>query len=116
MDKIVLLSAVAAIAANNSEGFTFNAEMLSVQEGGYAVACSETQNSFGADGLEKVVDYVIANADRVKCIGGWLDNESGLYYYDAVIIADNEVDALQIAKLNNQIAIFDLNSFQEIRL
>lgn len=116
MDKLILLSSIAAIAAINPDGFTFNVETLSAQKGGYAVACSETQNSFGADGLAKVVDYVTANINRVKCVGGWLDNETGLYYYDAVIIADTEAEALQLAKINNQIAIFDLNTFQEIRL
>ncbi|MDD3040898.1 hypothetical protein [Bacteroides sp.] len=116
MNKIVLFSTIAAIAAINPEGFTFNVETLSVQEEGYAVACLETQNAFGVDGLAKVVDYVAANIDRVKCVGGWLDNESGLYYYDAVIIVNTEAEALQIARLNNQIAIFNLNTFQEIRL
>ena len=116
MNTSVLFSLVSAIAANNPNGFTFNVETLSAQTGGFAVACADTQNSFGSEGLTKVIDYVAANADRVKCIGGWLDVESGLYYYDATIVVDDLSEALALAKINNQIAIFDLSTFTEIRL
>lgn len=116
MNTSVLFSLIASIATNNPNGFTFNVETLSTQVGGYAVACAETQNSFGPDGLAKVIDYVATHTDRVKCIGGWLDVESGLYYYDATIVVDDLSEALALAKINNQIAIFDLSTFTEIRL
>lgn len=111
----LIIATVAALAAQNPEGFTFNLKTMSMQVSGYAVACKETKNSFGHDGLNAVVDYCDAHRD-VACIGGWLDQASGLYYYDATIIVDSLQDAIEIGKLNEQIAIFDLNTFQEVRI
>lgn len=86
------------------------------QTDGFAVACSETQNSFGMEGLERVVRFVEQNKGTVNCIGGWMDQESGKYYYDATIIVDSLDKAKMLGRINEQIAIFDLKNMQEIRL
>ena len=46
-----LFAALLSVAALNPEGFTVSAHTLQPMEKGYAVAMSETQNSFGNAGL-----------------------------------------------------------------
>lgn len=107
--------AILAIAAQNPDGFTVNANTLQAPSGGYAVALAATQNSFGLDGLKKVLNHVGADTGAMY-VGGWLDCETGLYYYDATIVVDDRRTAEELGRLNGQIAIFDLNSMKEIRL
>lgn len=105
---------VAAIAALNPEGFTVNAQDLEPITSGYAVALAETQNSFGDEGIKKVLDTV--NAGRANAIGGWLDSQTGLYYYDAVRIYTDIDAAYQAARDNEQLAFFDLDKLEEVRV
>lgn len=114
MNAQILISVVAAFAANHPEGFTYNIETNNTQTSGFAVACKETQNSFGPDGLERVANFVLQN--KVSCIGGWHDSDSGLFYYDATIIVDTLEKAVLLGRLNEQIAVFDLNTMQEVRI
>lgn len=115
MKKEIKIAALAAIAAANPEGFTVNAKTLTPVTSGYAVAVCATQNSFGPEGLAAVVDY--AKTDKeVTAFGGWLDSETGLYYYDAVIIVETLEDARQIATRENQLAFFCLHEMKEYRI
>ena len=115
MKRNLKIAALAAIAAANPEGFTVNAKTLTPVTFGYAVAVCATQNSFGHEGLAAVVDY--AKTDKeVTAFGGWLDSETGLYYYDAVIIVETLEDARQIATRENQLAFFCLHEMKEYRL
>lgn len=122
MKKNVVISSVAAIAAMSSEGFTVNAVNLQPVSSGYAVALKRTQNSFGAEGLAKVVNVIeelqaSGNlAGRTLAFGGWHDSESGLYYYDATVIFQDRAKAIEAGRANEQIAIFDLANLEEIRL
>lgn len=115
MKKIILaLAALTVITATNPTGFTFSLKTGTLSTHGYAVALAATQNSFGEEGLLNVVSYAIEH--DIECIGAWLDTESGLCYYDATVICDNLEDAIALGKANGQLAIFDLNSYREIRL
>lgn len=122
MKKNLVISSVAAIAAINPDGFTVNAATLQPVTAGYAVALKRTQNSFGAEGLTKVANVIeelqaSGNlAGRTLAFGGWHDSESGLYYYDATVIFENRVEAIEAGRANEQIAIFDLANLEEIRL
>ena len=49
-------------------------------------------------------------------MGDWLYQESGLFYWDAVVICKTKREAIKLGRINGQIAIFDLNEMQEIRL
>lgn len=109
-----LCAAVATFAANNPDGFTLNLATLQAQTTGKAVARIETQNSFNESGLKKAVAFALAN--NIPCIGGWLDNASGLFYYDATEIYNDADDAKRAAQENEQIAFFDLDRSEEIRL
>lgn len=115
MKKELLFSMLSAVAANNKEGFTVDAATLQPITKGYAVAVAATQNSFGPEGLARVIEYARTHKE-VNAFGGWYNEDNGLYYYDAVIIADSLADALELGKSNAQIAIFDLQNMKEIRL
>lgn len=110
-----LFATVQAIAAANPAGFTYNVQTGSFPSSGYVVACKETQNSFNAEGLQKVLQF-ISKTPAVTCVGGWLDTSSGLYYFDASYIVEDLETAKSLGIANGQIAIFDLNTLQEIRL
>lgn len=122
MKKNLVISTVAAIAAINPDGFTVNAATLQPVTTGYAVALKRTQNSFGAEGLEKVanvIEELQAASEmngRTLAFGGWYESESGLYYYDATVIFQNRAEAIEAGRVNEQIAIFDLANLEEIRL
>lgn len=109
-----LLAVIAIVAATHSTGFTYNIQDNIMQSEGYAVALSATQDSFGAEGLLKVVEY--AHKNNIQCIGGWLDEETGKFYFDATVIVKSEEEAIALGKANNQIAIYNLNNQKEIRL
>lgn len=83
---------------------------------GYCVALAATQDSHGPEGLARVIDLIESGTTLAEYVGGWLDHESGLYYYDATVVVDNLADAIELGRLNGQIAIFCLDTMEEIRL
>lgn len=107
-----ILSTLATIAALNPEGYTVDAQTLQPVTSGYVVAVKGTQNSFGDSGLRRVVEYQRAHKE-CTAFGGWLDSESGLYYYDACVIVSTLGEAMALAKANEQIAFFCLDNFTE---
>lgn len=102
-----VLIALAAIAINNKEGYTVNAATLQPVKKGYAVAVAETQNSFGLEGLANVVKYV-SDHSEINAFGGWYNCKNNMYYFDATIIVDDLAAALELGRINKQLAIFDL--------
>lgn len=111
-----LFTTLSMIAAANPAGFTYNVEKNQMQNTGYAVALAQTQNSFGADGLAAVLSLVMSDSCRATCVGGWLDESTGLYYYDATVILHDRAAAEALGRANGQIAIFHLDTCEEIRL
>lgn len=123
MKKNLIISALAAIAVQNPEGYTVNAANLQPITSGYAVALAVTQDSFGPEGLAKVVDVIERMQNQGEAFrfdglafGGWYDSKSGRYYYDATVIVRDRTEALELARVNGQLAIFDLDNLEEIRL
>lgn len=57
MKKELLFSMLSAVAANNKEGYTVDVATLKPITKGYAVAVAATQNSFGPEGLARVIKY-----------------------------------------------------------
>lgn len=110
-----VLIALATIAMNNKEGFTVHASNLQPVKTGYAVAVADTQNSFGFAGLANVVKYVEEHPE-INAFGGWYNCENDMYYFDATVIVDDLAAAKELGRLNKQIAIFDLENLEEIRL
>ena len=109
-----LLIAIAFLAASHPKGFTYNIQGGCVQTSGYAVAVAATQNSFGEDGLMKVVEYAVKH--NIECVGGWFDKKSGRFYFDATVIVKEKKEAIALGRANKQIAIFILNTGREIQL
>lgn len=102
-------------AKKNPEGFTLDLETMKPVKYGVIVAFKETQNSFGKESLNKVLQHALEND---KKIGGWLNDENGNYYFDSIKIFKNaEIrEAIEFGIKNDQIAIFDLTNLREIRL
>ena len=48
--------------------------------------------------------------------GAWYNTDNNKTYLDTSFVFDNEQDAMAFGYANNQIAIFHLDSFTEIRL
>lgn len=95
-----MIEQIIQIAKENPDGFTIYTETLEHVKKGWVVAIKETQNSFGAQGLEKVLTF------KTGTVGGW--KEKSLYYFDAVVLFDNEEEATKFGLENEQIAIFNI--------
>lgn len=100
------------IAYKNPNGFTIDLLGNYVLDG-YIVAYEDTQNSFGAVGCKKVLEYAKINN---TLIGGWYNSENNKYYFDACKRFEDVEQATKFAIQNNQLAFFDMYKMKEIRL
>lgn len=123
MKKNLIISSVAAIAAMNPEGYTVDAATLQPIKSGYAVSLAVTQDSFGAEGLVHVVDVIekMQNQGETSyfdglAFGGWYNAKNGRFYFDATVIVKDRTKAIELARVNGQLAIYDLNNLEQIRL
>lgn len=112
MDTLQVITALSAIATANTDGYTVDANTLQPITTGYAVAVAATQNSFGPDGLARVVKYVQNHPD-VSAFGGWYNSEDDQYYFDATVIVATKAEAVALARVNKQIAFFCLDTLTE---
>lgn len=94
-------------------GFTIDIRTLSEPTEGIAVAYAATQGSYSRKSLIHVVTHAL-NHDGY--VGGWLDTESGLYYFDSTKLfpEDQLEEALQFARENDQIAVYIISTDEEI--
>jgi len=93
------------IAEENPNGFTVYTTNLQPVKQGWIVAQKETQNCFGDEGLQKALEVAIKTS---QTIGGW--KEEDLFYWDAVMIYDNEEEATRSGIENEQIAIYQIEN------
>lgn len=108
-----LFEAIRKIAEENPEGFTVDLTTLKKVTGGISVAYLETQDSFGDEGLRRVLKHALIHE---KKIGGWLDDDTGYFYFDSVCIFTDLRKAMQFGRENKQIAIFDISNLKLIKL
>lgn len=108
-----LIDAIQKIAEQNPEGFTVDLTTLKRITKGISVAYIETQDSFGIEGLERVINHALGHDRKV---GGWMNEDDGQYYYDSIRIFTNLEEAKRFGKENKQIAIFDLTNLRLIKL
>ena len=113
--ELLTFAALQTIAAANLEGFTVNKESLQPITAGFSVAVAGTQNSFNAAGLKKVIKYAKEH-EEINAFGGWYNTENKKFYFDAVIVCNTLEEAVTLGRANKQIAIFNLNTLEEIRL
>ena len=97
----------------NPYGFTVDLTTLKKVTGGISVAYLETQDSFDDEGLKRVIEHAL---EHEKKVGGWLDIDDQLFYYDSIRIFTDLEEAKCFARENEQIAIFDLTRQRLIRL
>lgn len=107
-----LIQSLIQLSKDQPKGFTVDLDLNNVTEG-FAVALFDTQNSFGEDGLRKVVQ--IAKEQNLK-IGGWFSEKDQKFYWDAVKVINKKHEAFGYGKLNYQFAIFDLENDEVIFL
>lgn len=108
-----LSDAIMKIANENPDGFTVELKTLKKVTKGISVAYLDTQDSFGVDGLEKVLKHA---ENHGKVVGGWLNEENEKYYFDSVKIFTDLNEAKKFGKENEQIAIFDITNLRLIKL
>lgn len=101
------------IAEANRDGFTVSLLDYSTPKKGYCVAMQLTQDSFGDEGLRKVIEIA---EQSTFTVGGWYDYQSNQYYYDCVMIVQDLEEALQLGRANHQLAIFDITKARTIEL
>lgn len=108
-----LISAILKIAKANPTGFTVDLTTLKKVTKGISVAYLETQDSFGEEGLERVLNHALVHEKKV---GGWLNEENEQFYFDSVRIFTNLEEAKKFGRENKQIAIFDIKKLELIKL
>ena len=108
-----LFDAIKKIARENPEGFTVKIPSLEWVIDGYIAAYSETQDCFGDEGLLRVLEHA---TEHDKIVGGWLNKENKQFYFDSDKQFFNKDEAIEFGRKHRQIAIFDLQTFREIRL
>ena len=107
----------------NPDGFTITSDTFEPASGGFVVApVKSAEIIVDKDIPRSVLKEYIQNArdlasslDREVFMGGWFNSDDSKYYLDNVIIVDNKEEALYIAESADQIAFFDLNTFEEVR-
>ena len=107
---------------NNPDGFTVDPDTLEIPNKGFAVAPVK-QAEMVIDAKDLTVDDVRQFAKNLKMMtdisgkklyaGGW--SSRGVYYLDATMVIDDINEALYTAEEGNQLAIFDLGEFNEIK-
>ena len=100
---------------SHPDGFTVDLRTMQEPSEGIAVSYAATQGSHSRESLTFVVSHALEHDGYV---GGWLDNESGLYYFDSTrLFPENQLDeALAFARENGQSTVYVISTGEEIRL
>jgi hypothetical protein len=106
-----LILEIKRIANQNPQGFTISLPNLEHVKSGWIVALKETQNSFGDEGLKKVLETSLNTSNK---LGGWKEGKD--FYWDTVITFDTKEDAIRAGIENGQIAIYHIETASLIYL
>ncbi len=100
---------------SHPDGFTIDIRTMTVPTKGIAVSYAATQNSHSRNQLDKVVAHALQHDGYV---GGWLNTDDGLYYFDStrLISEDSLAAAIQFGKDNGQYSVFILSTMTDIPL
>jgi ABC-type amino acid transport substrate-binding protein len=98
---------------SHPDGFTIDIRTMTEPKEGIAVSYAETQHSHSRNQLEKVVSHALSHDGYV---GGWLNTEDGLYYFDSTkLFPETSLgSAIQFGKENNQQSAFVLYTCTDI--
>lgn len=97
----------------NKNGFTIYVKTKQVPSKGIVVAYRETQNCFGKKGLKKALSHALSH---YGLLGGWLNVENGLYYFDSDTLFQESMlkEAIEWGQRNNQHSVFILSTNETI--
>ena len=111
----VIADKVWAFSQSHPDGFTLDIRTMTEPAEGIAVSYAETQNSHSRNQLDKVVGHALQHDGYV---GGWLNTDNGLYYFDSTRLFPEEKlgAAIQFGKENGQYSVFVLSTFTDIPL
>ena len=104
-----------AFSQAHPDGFTIDIRTMTEPTEGIAVSYAATKNSHSRDQLDKVVSHALQHEGYV---GGWLNSEDGLYYFDSTkLFPENDLKgAVQFGKENGQYSVFILSTYTDIPL
>ena len=113
--EVTLADSLWTFSQMHPDGFTLNINTWEIPTKGIVVAYAATQDRHDRTDLDFVINHAQSHEGYV---GGWLDTETGRYYFDSVRIfpEDSIRQATQFGRENAQIAIYILSSGKEIRL
>src|SRR5260221_5980638 len=104
-------------AITEKQGFTIDHELNTVESKGYAVSYdNETKipvSKLSLELLQGILEYY-QSISTGAYIGAWLDGET--VYFDVTQITDDLNTAIKLGHHYKQLAIFDLNEKNVIRL
>ena len=102
-----------SFSQSHPDGFTLDIRTMTEPAEGIAVSYAETQNSHSRDQLDKVVSHALCHDGYV---GGWLNTENGLYYFDSTkLFPETSLkEAIQFGKENGQYSVFILSANSDI--
>ena len=114
-DVSAISDKVWAYSQTHPDGFTLDIRTMTEPTEGIAVSYAATQNSHSRDQLDMVVSHALQHEGYV---GGWLNGEDGLYYFDSTKLfpEDDLKGALQFGKENGQYSVFILSTYTDIPL
>ncbi|APC96429.1 hypothetical protein [Francisella frigiditurris] len=105
------------------DGFTLNPYTQEAPSKGYVVAPikdAEIKIKYSQIDSKHLKEY-IRNLEIIESLskeqvyaGGWLNNDDGYYYLDAVYVVNDENQALYIASAADQLAIYNLTTSEDI--
>lgn len=119
-DKSAEQSKISAIAdkvwtfsQSHPDGFTLDIRTMTEPTEGIAVSYAETQDSHSRSQLDKVVTHALKHDGYV---GGWLNSENGLYYFDSTrLFPENALkEAINFGKENGQHSAFILSTYTDL--
>ncbi|MGM9832243.1 MAG: hypothetical protein ACI31A_00960 [Candidatus Limisoma sp.] len=102
-------------AQNHPDGFTLRLTDMTAPDEGIVASYAATQNSFGKDGLRRAVVHAL---EHHKVVGGWLNPDNRLYYFDSDTIFEESAlsDAIEWARKNNQQTVYILSTDQIVEV
>ncbi|MDO4827316.1 MAG: hypothetical protein Q4B16_07180 [Bacteroidia bacterium] len=110
-----LVDKVWAYSQTHPDGFTIHIPDFSEPDYGIAVSYAATQDSHSKASLPMVISHA---QEHDGYVGGWLDADSGLYYFDSTRLfpEDERDEAIAFGKANGQISAYVISTGESIDL
>ncbi|MBQ3810761.1 MAG: hypothetical protein II839_08100 [Kiritimatiellae bacterium] len=102
-----------AFGQAHPDGFTLDIRTMTEPTEGVAVSYAATQDSHSREQLEAVVSHALEHDGYV---GGWLNDDDGLYYFDSTRLFPEDAldDAIRFGRENGQRSVFALSTLTDV--